>query len=410
MKRPMKWFGSLTSPRRVAALGLLATGLAHPAVGQATVEAGQDLYGLQCSACHGADLLHAPGHPGPNLKASATLNSYESFSGIVRDGVTGGVISMPAFSAAAVDDDTLCGVYLYIRAVAGRDIAGASASACGAAPPNTPPQITSNGGGAHADIAVREGLAEVTRVAAIDAETANPAYAIVGGPDAHLFTMDGASGALRFRSPPAFDAPGDQGRNNVYDLIVEARDEGELADQQTLAVAVEAAPPPAEDLGDAPPLASSFEFVPDESHPVYLCRGGGRASLSMAVASPGTANQRWRTRLSFDMDRRDTEARPPAGACRATRGSNAALERAVGNDPRIAFSFAMQLEWSPFEEIMFWHGNGRVQFDARHANSVFAPFFEAVQDADRLFYVTAVPYGPKENIIADVDLVPADDG
>ncbi len=44
-----------------------------------------------------------------------------------------------------------------------------------------------------------------------------------GGTDGNAFTMD-ERGALSFSNPPDFDAPGDAGRDNVYNVTVQARD------------------------------------------------------------------------------------------------------------------------------------------------------------------------------------------
>ena len=48
------------------------------------------------------------------------------------------------------------------------------------------------------------------------------AYASAGGADAALFSIDAAIGALRFKTAPDFEMPADAGRDNVYDVIVEA--------------------------------------------------------------------------------------------------------------------------------------------------------------------------------------------
>ena len=46
----------------------------------------------------------------------------------------------------------------------------------------------------------------------------------LSGTDAALFTIDPATGAVRFIAPPDFENPGDAGRNNVYDIVVTASD------------------------------------------------------------------------------------------------------------------------------------------------------------------------------------------
>lgn len=100
------------------------------------------------------------------------------------------------------------------------------------------PVITSNQGGASAAISLVEGLTDVTTVTATDPDAgATLVYSISGGVDSALFSIDASTGALRFLSAPAFDAPQDQGQNNVYNLVVAVSD-GRSADTQSLAITV----------------------------------------------------------------------------------------------------------------------------------------------------------------------------
>jgi PKD repeat protein len=104
---------------------------------------------------------------------------------------------------------------------------------------STAPVITSNGGGATASINVAENAAAVTTVTASDADL--PAqtltYAIVGGADQALFSIDASTGVLSFASAPDYETPTDAGADNVYDVIVQASD-GTLNDTQAIAVTV----------------------------------------------------------------------------------------------------------------------------------------------------------------------------
>nr|WP_087574113.1 cadherin domain-containing protein [Sphingomonas sp. CDS-1] len=123
------------------------------------------------------------------------------------------------------------------------------------------PIITSNGGGASAAIAVNESAIAVTSVTATDADGPSISYAIIGGVDATLFTIDAATGALVFKTAPDYESPADADHNNVYDLIVQASD-GTNSDQQALAVTVA-------NLNDNAPVLTSF---------------GGAASAALSVA------------------------------------------------------------------------------------------------------------------------------
>ncbi|MET1111879.1 MAG: cadherin domain-containing protein [Allosphingosinicella sp.] len=97
--------------------------------------------------------------------------------------------------------------------------------------------IISNGGGASAAIAVIENGAAVATVAATDLDGGAVTYAIAGGADSSRFTINATTGALVFIAAPNFEAPGDAGGNNVYDVVVSASD-GTFTDTQAIAVTV----------------------------------------------------------------------------------------------------------------------------------------------------------------------------
>lgn len=103
---------------------------------------------------------------------------------------------------------------------------------------NGAPVITSNGGGASAAISVAENSTAVTTVRATDPDGQALAYSITGGADAASFGINAQTGVLAFRAAPDFERPADQGGNNVYDVIVAARDTAGTADTQALAVRV----------------------------------------------------------------------------------------------------------------------------------------------------------------------------
>jgi trimeric autotransporter adhesin len=103
---------------------------------------------------------------------------------------------------------------------------------------NEAPTITSNGGGATANVTIAESQSAVTTITSADVDGGAPSYSIVGGADASRFTIDAATGALRFVSTPDFEAPVDANRDNVYDLVVSVADGNGGTDTQTIAVAV----------------------------------------------------------------------------------------------------------------------------------------------------------------------------
>ena len=102
---------------------------------------------------------------------------------------------------------------------------------------NALPVIDSNGGGASAALGVLTGTKAVTTVHATDADGTAPVYAIKGGADAALFTIDAKTGLLAFKDAPSYAAPKDAGGDNVYDVTVRASD-GAGSDDQALTVSV----------------------------------------------------------------------------------------------------------------------------------------------------------------------------
>jgi hypothetical protein len=103
---------------------------------------------------------------------------------------------------------------------------------------NDSPVITSDGGGASAAINVAENTTAVTTVTSTDIDGGAPSYSISGGADAARFTIDGATGVLRFVTAPDFDNPSDADADNVYQVQVSVADGNGGFDTQDLAVTV----------------------------------------------------------------------------------------------------------------------------------------------------------------------------
>ena len=104
---------------------------------------------------------------------------------------------------------------------------------------DTPPVITSNGGGASASVSIAENSTAVTTVTATDADNLLPLTYTLSGTlaDEGWFNLDSTTGVLTFVVPPDFEAPVDVGANNVYDIIVQVSD-GTFTDSQSIAVTV----------------------------------------------------------------------------------------------------------------------------------------------------------------------------
>ncbi len=72
-------------------------------------------------------------------------------------------------------------------------------------------------------VSVTENQIAAYEAAAADADGGPLSYSL-SGTDAALFTIDAATGEVSFRAAPDFEAPGDDGGDNVYDIIVTASD------------------------------------------------------------------------------------------------------------------------------------------------------------------------------------------
>jgi hypothetical protein len=128
------------------------------------------------------------------------------------------------------------------------------------------PVITSNGGGASANISIAENGTAVTTVTSTDADGSTPVYSIAGGADAALFQINSSTGVLSFLAARDFESPADAGANNIYDVTVQVSD-GALADTQAIAITVT-------NVNDNAPAITS---------------NGGGATAPINVAENGTA-------------------------------------------------------------------------------------------------------------------------
>ena len=125
-----------------------------------------------------------------------------------------------------------------VRVVDSDGLADTQAIAVTVTNANDAPVITSNTGRATAAITINENTSAVTTVTATDQDVgAVLTYSLAGGADAARFAINPTTGALSFIAAPDFEAPGDVGANNVYDVIVRASD-GTLVDTQAIAVTV----------------------------------------------------------------------------------------------------------------------------------------------------------------------------
>ncbi|MFH2073115.1 MAG: DUF642 domain-containing protein, partial [Actinomycetota bacterium] len=99
-------------------------------------------------------------------------------------------------------------------------------------------------------VSVAENQTVVASVHAADDNGDALTYSIAGGVDAGKFAIDSGTGLLSFRNAPSFEAPGDAGANNVYDVTVGISD-GVASRTQALQVSVT-------DANEAPAVALTF--------------------------------------------------------------------------------------------------------------------------------------------------------
>jgi Ca2+-binding RTX toxin-like protein len=162
------------------------------------------------------------------------------------------------------------------------------------------PVLTSNGGGATAAVSILENSTFVTTVTATDADGSPLAFAITGGDDASLFTIDAVTGALRFLTAPDHETPSDANHDNVYKVTVSVSDSVASASQQLSLNVLDLndnAPVIGSNGGGASAAVSILEnstFVtsvtatdPDGTSPSYRIAGGADAALFVIDATTG---------------------------------------------------------------------------------------------------------------------------
>ena len=110
---------------------------------------------------------------------------------------------------------------------------------------NEAPVITSSGSTSYAENAT----GSIYTATGSDPESAPLSYTL-GGADAALFDINAASGAVTFEVSPNFEAAGDSGADNVYDITVTASDGDLSSAAQAVAITVT-------NVNDAPVITSN---------------------------------------------------------------------------------------------------------------------------------------------------------
>ena len=116
-------------------------------------------------------------------------------------------------------------------------------------------------------VSVAENQVAAYEAAATDAD-GDPLRYSLSGTDAALFTIDANTGEVRFMAAPDFEAPGDDDRDNVYDIIVTASD-GTNSANHNVAITV----------------TNENDNVPAFTSPATASVAENQASAYMAVAT-----------------------------------------------------------------------------------------------------------------------------
>jgi VCBS repeat-containing protein len=124
---------------------------------------------------------------------------------------------------------------------------------------NDAPVITSSDAASFAE----NGTGTVYTAAATDVDAGSTLTYSISGTDAALFNIDATTGAVTLKSPPNYEAPGDTGGNNVYDVTIGASD-GTVTTTKDVTITVT-------NINEAPTITSgaAANFAENGSGTVY---------------------------------------------------------------------------------------------------------------------------------------------
>ena len=154
----------------------------------------------------------------------------------------------------------------------------------------SPPVITSDGGGADANFSIRENTLTVTQVVATDVESTSFTYTIWGGSDQNLFEINATNGTLSFLSVPDYESPSDGDGNNLYEVWIRVSD-ALTFDEQRMNVTIT-------DVDEIPIVSPSF-LSTMEDVPVTVTFSvadpEGRITDSTLLTPPNHGTLSWST-------------------------------------------------------------------------------------------------------------------
>lgn len=142
-------------------------------------------------------------------------------------------------------------------------------------PANAAPVITSPD-----SVSTLENTTAIGTISAVDADGDALSFSIKGGADADLFALDPLSGVLSFKTAPDFEAPGDAGSDNIYDVIVGVSD-ALVTTLQALQVIVQDV---AEPLNAAPQITGYTDFSRVGNLAIDIGQSPARAGIRLGEA------------------------------------------------------------------------------------------------------------------------------
>ena len=142
---------------------------------------------------------------------------------------------------------------------------------------NEAPTVTSAATASFAE----NGAGTVYTAAATDPDAGSTLTYSISGADAALFNINATTGVVTFKSSPNYEAPGDAGGNNVYDVNVTASD-GTNSTTKAVAISVT-------NVNEAPTVtsAATASFAENASwNGLHCCRhrSGCRTTLTYSIS------------------------------------------------------------------------------------------------------------------------------
>jgi len=157
----------------------------------------------------------------------------------------------------------------------------------------------------------------------------NPLTYALSGTDAALFDLNANSGALSFKTAPDFEAPGDAGGNNVYDVILTANDGSLNSTPQALAITVtdvnETQPTPTPTPTPTPeptPTPPPIQVTPPEAQPNTP---SGRPSVKETITNTGS-DQAATKLVENSGNANEVTATLPGGVSLVNQGARTAVD------------------------------------------------------------------------------------